>query len=210
MQKIQIKDIQITLQNSELQNIIETSQQIAIDINGKLYNDKIDPKAILVFQRNLVNLEETATLQEKLKNIFTDDYRPQITNETCTIKPLIAWQEVMKINTDRMLYLDHPTDGIENFNDSFIEDLCFEAVVLDIEYRDIADFIENNCEGTFVYYENDIQFSGFAVVDNIEMTRKQIVGFLQSKINEKLKSGELDKESFDGEQETAYELIFSH
>lgn len=210
MQKIDIKNIQVKLPIQKLIETIDNSQEIAIDIDGNIYSNNIDSKAILIFRRNLINLTDKKDIKEKLTEIFTDDYKPQIDSEYCTIKPLIAWQEVIKINTDRMLYLDHPTDGIEVFNDTLIEDLCFEAVTLDIDYRDIADFIENSCDGKFIYYENDIQFSGFVIVDDINVIRKQIIEFLQKSIQQKINQGTLDKEQFDSEQEDAYELIFSH
>lgn len=210
MQNIHIKDIQIKLPIQNLLQTIQEAKEIAIDINGNVYTSNIDEKAILIFRRNLVNVTDESDPIKKLTAIFTEEYKPVFDNEYCTIKPLIAWQEVIQINTNRMLYLDHPTDGIDIFTDEMIEELCFEAISLDITYRDIADFIEKNCEGTFVYYENDIQFSGFAVIEDIQITREKIKEYLKNTIQDKINEGLLDPQNLDYEQQEAYEFIFQN
>ena len=63
---------------------------------------------------------------------------------------------------------------------------------LDVTYRDIAQFIEENCEGTFVFYDNTIQFSGFLIVDDIVKTRDKVKAFIIEAVNKKIKNDELD------------------
>ena len=48
--------------------------------------------------------------------------------------------------------------------------------------------------GTLLCYDNEIQFNGFALVDNIEETRAQVKSFIIEKTKENIKDGiiELD------------------
>ena len=66
-----------------------------------------------------------------------------------------------------MLYFDHQSDGVELFEDKELEDYGWNASALDINYREISEFIEEFCEGVLLCYDNEIQFSGFIIVDDV-------------------------------------------
>jgi len=208
MNKIDIKDIELTLKIEELINAIQNGSKIAIGIDGTICIDDIDPKMTLIFARTIDNIDSSLSNKEQLTKLFGKEYKPLIGDTICIIKPLIAWQEVMKINKDRFFYEDHSTDGIEVFNDKRVEEIAFEAVVFDIDYRDIAQFIEDNCEGDFVYYENEIQFSGFVIAKDNDKAYEQVKNFIQDEISHKIENGELDPSQFDEEEQTAYNIIF--
>jgi hypothetical protein len=208
MNKTDIKDVELTLKVNDVVNAIENGSKIAIDINGTIYIDDIDPKKPLIFARRVDNIDSSLPQKEKIEKLFGKEYKPLIGDTICIIKPLIAWQEVMKINKDRMFYEDHSTDGIEVFNDKRVEDIAFEAVVFDVDYRDIAQFVEDNCDGEFIYYENEIQFSGFTIAHDNDKAYKQVKEYIQDQISAKVESGELDLAQFDEEEKTAYDIIF--
>ncbi|MGB1226723.1 MAG: hypothetical protein ACPG9K_02450 [Poseidonibacter sp.] len=101
------------------------------------------------------------------------------------------------MNRENMLYFDHPSDGIEIFEDSILEEFGWHAVALEIEYRDISDFIEEYCDGVFLCYDNEIQFNGFAIIEDIQKVRTQVKDFIVNKTKENIKNDEIELDEDD-------------
>ena len=100
------------------------------------------------------------------------------------------------------LYQDHPNDGIDLFCDTQIEDMGWHSSTFDfITYRDIAQCIEENCEGTLTFNDHPMGFNGFVEVDDIEDVRTTVRSF----ICEQIKSNKL--ESYDDDQLEALEFF---
>lgn len=210
MRKTQIKDIELKLDIKKLIQAMDNSKELAIGLDGTIFMDSLDPKMPLMFKRSTQDIDTSLSSKERLTALFGKEYKPLFGDTICIIKPLIAWQEVMKINKDRMFYEDHSSDGIEVFNDERVETISFEAVVFDVDYREISEFIEEHCEGDFVYYENEIQFSGFTIATDNDKAFEQVKYFLQDKINQKVEQGEIDLEQLDEEEKIAYSIIFKN
>ena len=88
------------------------------------------------------------------------------------------------------LYHDHPSDGLDLFTDEICESYGWQAVAFDfITYRILAEFMEENCDGTFTFNDHPMGFNGFAEVDDIIKTRKQLRAF----IIEQIKANPLDE-----------------
>ena len=102
------------------------------------------------------------------------------------------------------LYHDHPSEGIDLFCDDKIEELGYESVVFDcITYRGIAQFIEQNCDGTLTYNDHPMGFNGFVIVDDIEDTRKKVRQY----IIDTIKKQNYNKSDLDDEQLEALEFL---
>jgi len=102
------------------------------------------------------------------------------------------------------LYHDHPSDGIDLFCDDEVEKLGYESVVFDcITYRQIAEFIENNCSGTLYYNDHPMGFNGFVIIDDIEDTRKKVKKY----IIDTIKSEHYDLNELDSEQLEAFKFL---
>lgn len=105
-------------------------------------------------------------------------------------------------NKNTYLYNDHPSDGIDLFTDEVIESYGWHAVSFDeITYRKIAEFIEDNCEGTFTFNDHPMGFNAYAVLDDVDSSRVQIKEFIISQI--KL----LDLSDLDEDQEEALKFF---
>lgn len=195
MKKINIKDIELNIDMISLLELKNVNNKIIIDINGTKYINEEIPKnkAIIYINENYKKDENTNDIKSIAKDIFAK-YKPVITGTICKIKPLNNWQKIIGMNAENMLYFDHQSDGVEIFEDSILEDYGWHASALEINYRAISDFIEDNCNGTLLCYDNEIQFNGFALVDNIEETRAQVKSFIIEKTKENIKDGiiELD------------------
>jgi len=195
MKKLNIKDLLIDIDMMQLINLDENNYTLIIDIDGNMYiNEKNDiTKPIIYENKNFKKLFSNNEVKQLAQDLFTS-YKPIVTGTSCRIKPLNNWQNIIGLNKDYMLYFDHQSDGVEIFEDKELEDYGWHASVLEINYRQIADFIESNCEGTLVCYDNEVQFNGFVYVDDINKVRAQVKEFIikQTKQNIEDKLIELD------------------
>ena len=100
------------------------------------------------------------------------------------------------------LYHDHPNEGIDLFCDDELESLGYECVVFDfITYRSIAEFIEENCEGTLTFVNHPMGFNGFVEVNDIQEVRTKVKQY----IIDMIKSNILDE--YDDDQKVALEFL---
>ncbi len=100
------------------------------------------------------------------------------------------------------LYQDHPNDGIDLFCDTQLEDMGWHSSAFDfIKYRDIANCIEENCEGTLTFNDHPMGFNGFVEVDNIEEVRTTVFNFICKKIQDN------KLVSYDDDQKEALEFF---
>lgn len=198
MKKINIKDIELNIDMISLLELKNVNNKIIIDIKGNKYINEDSPKneAIIFINENYEKKENINDIKSLSNDIFSK-YKPVITGTACKIKPLNNWQNIIGMNTQNMLYFDHQSDGVEIFEDSILEDYGWQASALEINYRAISDFIEENCEGTLLCYDNEIQFSGFVLVDNIEDVRTQVKKFICDKTKENLKDDLLELDDDD-------------
>ena len=103
---------------------------------------------------------------------------------------------------EEFLYQDHPNDGIDLFSDEKLEHMGWHASTFDfITYRDIAQFIEKNCEGTLTFNDHPMGFNGFVEVDDIEDVRIKVKKFIVDEI----KNNPLD--DYDDDQIEALEFF---
>ncbi len=118
------------------------------------------------------------------------------------IKKPDEFLKLIEQKSEDYLYHDHPNDGIDLFSDKELEDMGWHATTFDfITYRDIANFIEDNCEGLLTFNDHPMGFNGFVEVDNIEDVRTQVKQF----ICEQIKNNPLKE--YDDDQEEALEFF---
>jgi hypothetical protein len=92
------------------------------------------------------------------------------------------------------LYHDHPNDGIDFFCDDQLEQIGWHGVTFDcITYRDIANFIEENCKGTLYFNDHPMGFNGFVIVDDIDDVRKKVFIYVKDQIQANMPD-ELDED----------------
>ncbi len=205
MKQINIKDLDVKVDITNILNAVTLKQEVLIDVNGKVYIDEECPLSIpLVFKLSAQeSVSSLLDVKAMALNIFKD-YKPTIAGTICTFKPIMGWQEIIFLNQPRMLYFDHQSDGVELFEDKEIEDYGWNAVACDISYREITEFIESNCNGTFVFYDNEIQFNGFVLVDDLEDTRKKVKSFIVNKIKEKIEDDDVEIDDSEVQESIEY------
>jgi hypothetical protein len=105
--------------------------------------------------------------------------------EKVEIEKPADFMELAKSKEGSYLYYDHPSDGVDYFADSKLEDIGWNACVFPfLSYRVLAEFIEDSCDGTLYYNDSHMGFNGFVEITNIEDVRKKVKGFCISQIKE--------------------------
>lgn len=99
------------------------------------------------------------------------------------------------------LYHDHPNEGIDFFNDKVLEDIGWHINSFGVTYREIAEHIEANCEGTITFNDHTLGFNGFVEIDDIDDVRVKVKQFAIDIIQSK------DLHELDDEQEEALEFF---
>ena len=198
MKKINIKDLELNIDITQILNLHSSKAPIIIDVDGNIYNNENDVKKKAVIFKQITPKQISSMLDAKAiaSNLFAD-YKPNILGTICKIKPVSNWQNIIDMNKDNMLYFDHQSDGVEMFEDKVLEDYGWHASALEINYREISEFIEDNCEGVLLCYDNTIQFSGFVIIDDINDVRAKVKEYIAKKALENIKEHLVDIEDDD-------------
>ena len=198
MKKINIKDLELNIDITQILNLHSSKTLIIIDVDGNIYTSENDVKKKAVIFKQITPKQISSMLDAKAiaSNLFAD-YKPNILGTICKIKPVSNWQNIIDMNKDNMLYFDHQSDGVEMFEDKVLEDYGWHASALEINYREISEFIEDNCEGVLLCYDNTIQFSGFVIIDDINDVRAKVKEYIAKKALENIKEHLVDIEDDD-------------
>ena len=198
MKKINIKDLELNIDITQILNLHSSKTPIIIDVDGNIYTSENDVKKKAVIYKNIDFKQMSSMLDAKtIASTLFADYKPSIIGAICKIKPVSNWQNIIDMNKDNMLYFDHQSDGVELFEDKELEDYSWNASALDINYREISEFIEDNCEGVLLCYDNTIQFSGFVIIDDINDVRAKVKEYIANKAKENIKENLVDVEDDD-------------
>lgn len=198
MTKINIKDLELNIDIVHILNLYSLKSPFFIDIKGNIYRNENELKNNPVIYKIVSFKDNSSLLDAKALTLklFTD-YKPSISGTICKIKPVVNWQNIIDMNKEYMLYFDHQSDGVELFEDKELEDFGWHASALDINYRTISEFIEDNCEGTLLFYDNTVQFNGFAIIDDITDTRKKVKEFIIAQTKKNIEDSIIDLDDED-------------
>ena len=198
MKKINIKDLELDIDITQILNLYASKTPIIIDVDGKIYNNEKDvaKKAVIYKNTDFKQISQMLDAKAIAATLFAD-YKPAVVGAICKIKPVSNWQKIIDMNKYTMLYFDHQSDGVEIFEDKQLEDYGWHASALDINYREISEFIESSCEGTLLCYDNTIQFSGFVIIENIEDVRVKVKEYIVEKTIKNIKEEIVDTEDED-------------
>lgn len=198
MRKINIKDLELNIDITHILNLYASKTPIIIDVDGNIYTnlEEVEKKAIIYKNMDLKQLSAMLDAKAIASQLFAD-YKPNIVGTICKIKPVVNWQNIIEMNKTNMLYFDHQSDGVEMFEDKELEDYGWNASALEINYREISEFIEESCEGVLLCYDNEIQFSGFVIVDDLNDVKQKVKEYIINKTKENIKEEIIDLEEDD-------------
>lgn len=198
MRKINIKDLELDIDITYILNLYASKTPIIIDVDGNVYTklEEVEKKAVIYKNMQLSQLSSMLDAKAIASQLFAD-YKLNIVGTICKIKPVSNWQNIIDLNKENMLYFDHQSDGVEMFEDKELEDYGWNASALDINYREISEFIEESCEGVLLCYDNEIQFSGFVIVDDVNDVKQKVKEYIINKTKENIKEETIDTEEDD-------------
>ena len=198
MKKINIKDLELNIDITHILNLYASQTPIIIDVDGNIYTkiEEVQKKAIIYKNTELKQLASILDAKAIASALFAD-YKPTITGTICKIKPVSNWQNIIDLNKENMLYFDHQSDGVEIFEDKTLDNYGWQASALNINYREISEFIEEFCEGVLLCYDNEIQFSGFVIVDDVNDVKIKVKEYIINKTKENIKEQTIDVEDDD-------------
>lgn len=202
MKDFNIKDLEINFEISSILSFLESKKAFEIDIYGNIYAVHEAKKSVPLIFRGQMNNSETQ-LHSILNTLFGNEYKVRTTPSHCKLIPLGAWQNVISLNQDRMTYFDHQTDGIEVFEEKVLEDIGWQAVSLNITYRELCDYLEKHCQGTFVYYDNGMHFNGFVILEDIQDAQVKMHEYVYLRIQEKINQEELVLDDLEDDEKEA-------
>lgn len=198
MKKINIKDLELNIDITQILNLYASKTSIIIDVEGNVFPklEEVNKKAVIYKNMQITQLSSMLDAKAIASQLFAD-YKPNITGTICKIKPVVNWQNIIDMNKENMLYFDHQSDGVEIFEDKMLEDFGWNASALDINYREISEFIEEFCEGVLLCYDNEIQFSGFVIVEDVNDVKQKVKEYIINKTKENIKNESIDVEDDD-------------
>ena len=204
MEKINIKDLQLNIDIIHILNLFSLKKTIKIDLNGNVLNEENEKNNIIIYKNDSFEsygiLNDAKVIALKL----FENYKPELVGTICKIKPVVNWQNIIDLNKENMLYFDHQSDGVEIFEDKVLEDYGWHSNSLGISYRQISEFIEDNCDGTLLYYDNSVQFNGFCVVNDIEDVRLKVKKYIIEETLKNIKDELIDLEDSDVQEALEY------
>lgn len=192
MKDFNIKDLEINFEISSILSFLESKEPFEIDIYGNIVVQEETKKSVpLIFRGQFNDNNNETEINAILQTLFGSEYKVKTTPTYGTLTPLGAWQNIITLNQNRMTYFDHQTDGIELFEEKVLEDIGWQAVSLNITYRELCDYLEKQCQGTFVYYDNGMHFNGFVILENLHEAQAKMREYVYLRIEEKIKNEEL-------------------
>lgn len=208
MEEINIKDLKVNFEISTIIEFINSKKAFEMDFYGNVYALNEAPKTMpLVFKTQKEMTFDSTQIQTVLETLFGKEYKLQTTATHGQITPVGAWQDIIGLNQDRMTYFDHQTDGVEVFEEKELEDIGWQAISLDIDYRMLCNHLEKECEGIFIYYDNGMHFNGFVILNNIQQAKEEMHKFVRLQIEEKIKNEELFLEELEADEKEALEFF---
>lgn len=198
MKKINIKDLELNIDITHILNLYASKTPIIIDVDGNIYTKLEDVRKKAVIYKNMQTKQLSSMLDAKaIASALFADYKQTISGTICKLKPVSNWQNIIDMNKENMLYFDHQSDGVEMFEDKELEDYGWNSSALEINHREISEFIEEFCEGVLLCYDNEIQFSGFVIVDDVNDVKQKVKDYIINKTKENIKSESIDIEDDD-------------
>jgi len=186
------KEIIVSNKTAILQ-AINSSKKFGLDIHGAIKYEPFSEDDIFIFIGKHTPQPITALTPQKpfsLEAFFGKNYQIVEDDERVLIKAFSNWQEIIGFNLPRATYDDTTGDGVSEFSYQPIEDIGWNATEFNINYREIVEFLEEQCEGTLLCIEQEepYQFSGLGFLNEKEKAAQALFSYVQGKISTLMES----------------------
>lgn len=178
----------IVSDKTEILKAVNSAKTFGLDIKGNIKYAPFLDDDIFIFIGKHTPQPITALKPQQafsLEEFFGKNYQVVEDDERVLIKAFSNWQEIIGFNLPRATYDDSTGDGVSEFSYEFLEDIGWNATEFNINYREIVEFLEENCEGTLICIEQNepYQFSGLGFLNDKEQATKALFNYCQEKIS---------------------------
>jgi outer membrane protein OmpA-like peptidoglycan-associated protein len=204
--KINLLEESFELSNALFSKALQSNREFGITIDSEIdYEFNKDKIYIFWGKGSILN---------QSKEPLGKGYKVALNFVKATVSAKNGWDRFQEINKSRAIYEDISADGIDSFNDQRLEDIGWNSIEFNIQYRDLVEYLEEFGKGIIVAierHEEPYMFSGLGFMSDsdLEFNREILFDFAKSKIEEKIKA-ELDeykKYGFSDEESEALEFF---
>ncbi|MBV5320743.1 MAG: hypothetical protein JZU62_03575 [Sulfuricurvum sp.] len=168
----------IVVNKNDFLRAVNSTKHFAISYKGEIVFEPFESSLISIFEGSIPTVSPLSTnLSRPISSMLGNNYRIVEDDDRLLIKASGAWQSIIGYNQKRALYDDTSGDGIAEFSDKKLEECGWYATEFNINYREIVEQFEEQCEGILLCLEQEepYQFSGLGFVFDIDHARR--VGF---------------------------------
>jgi len=212
MKVYNLLNYKVEVEKSPFLNAINRQKPIAITLFGEIVEGEqstlpAQPYIFVGKPKSLVG--STLIKPTPLTKILGDNYELKDNGNKISIYAGRAWQEVLQANEPFYLYHDGISDGITEFSDKELDDLIWYSCEFTINYREVAEFLEENVEGTVICVESEkpYNFNGCTYVNNIEEVRKKAFEFIKETLKKRIEGKEIELDNLEDEEEEALKFF---
>jgi len=187
-----LKEI-ISVEKPDFMAAVNSGRTFGITVEGEIVYAPFDDGKLYLWQGSVPKTAPSALAPAKPKSLaelLGGKMQVVEVEDRILIKAAGNWQEIIKMHVDRAEYDDTTNDGVSEFLDRQLEEIGWYATEFDIDYRDLIDLIESECDGTVLCIEREgknYQFSGMGFIDDLECARKKCFDYCRTRIEKTLK-----------------------
>jgi hypothetical protein len=197
MKKFNLFNEIIVANKQNLLNAINSQKKFGITTDGEICYAPFDKKVILIYIAEHKPEPTNAALQKstpQLGEILGNNYQIVEDDDRVLIKAFGNWQEIIKMNVSRASYDDTTGDGVSEFSDTALEDIGWNATEFNINYRELVEVLEEQCEGTLLCIEQEepsYQFSGLGFLADERAAYDILFNYCRQKIQQLMQNDPL-------------------
>ncbi|MEA3523483.1 MAG: hypothetical protein U9R50_10990 [Campylobacterota bacterium] len=213
MKKFNLHKEIIVCSRKELFTAINSAKAFAITIEGKISYEPFSKEDIYIYQGTIAKVNNSALSMPKprtLNDMLGSSYSIVEDNERVLFKAAGAWTQIINFNTDNADYDDTSADGIADFSDAKLEDIGWHATEFDINYRELSEYLEAECDGTLlcVEIEEPYQFTGLGFISDRECAHTKLFDYCKERITHELANNpDFEPESLTDDEEEAAQFF---
>jgi hypothetical protein len=187
MKKVNLLNEIITVDRSALMQAINRGQTFGITLEGEIVTPPTQPPRPFIYHGTLQRAKSAVAISQKpisIPELFGSDYQVVEDDDRILIKAGNAWQRIIGWNLEQCEYDDTTADGVSHFADETLEQIGWHATEFEIDYRDLLDVIEPECDGILLCIERTepYQFSGMGFIGDLPGARERAFAYCHKRI----------------------------
>ncbi len=198
----------VELDKKSFLNAVNAQKPIGITIEGEIVEGEKDslPPRPYIFAGRPKSLTGSAVAKATpLSKILGENYDVADEGSKIVISAEKAWEEIVDANMPWHHYIDAGGEGITEFNHKRLDDIIWYSCEFGINYREVAEFLEESMEGTVlcIEIEEPYRFNGCAYINDIERAADAAFDFVRSELKKRIDEGSIDLDDLEEEEEEA-------